>query len=520
MRIKFFILIITSIIFSTVFITNAANESSKPIDIFLEGELLAIPKEYGTPFYDENERLQIPMRYIVEECGYKVEWNSATETARIPMQNGQILITIGSQNLLAPDGFVKMDSAAVLHNDGRIYVPLRFVLESLGFNVSWSGGDFSDTVMINKKTIVRPNPLTKQQIFDASAAAVFDITTSLGETEVSEGTGFFISDDGIAVTSYRLIEKSNNAFVTLENGKKYEVLRVLHYNRNADYAIIKVSTFPTNSRRESTFPFLTLADSDIDKAGDKVYSITDPFGQISNMLSDVIQKPEKKIYGTNHSFIHINTPDFSKRLGSPIINAYGEVIGVATASHTEFPKVSLATPANVFRFLSLTGEGTSYSDVYNSEFYNSTGQYSYSLGEKIISEGHLATATAPSGNISSSETMIGTFSDSSDVDVYEFYTPVPIYLNLSAGGYAPGRTPTKDELLAFDTFECTLLEEGGGSLRTNLIIAPNGSVAYQVKNYYLQPGKYMIRAANGAYSNSLWSGKEYYIYFTLTHNKQ
>lgn len=131
----------------TLFAIPSSYASEKNIDIYLNGKLLDIPTSYGAPFYDSNNRLQIPIRYIIESCGYEIMWDNPTQTATIPTNDGNVVITLGSNILYTPKGNIKMDTVATARAE-RTYIPLRFALEALDFNVEWSGGKNSDTVRI------------------------------------------------------------------------------------------------------------------------------------------------------------------------------------------------------------------------------------------------------------------------------------------------------------------------------------------------------------------------------------
>ncbi|MBR2894664.1 MAG: copper amine oxidase N-terminal domain-containing protein [Oscillospiraceae bacterium] len=94
------------------------------------------------PYVDENNRTMTPVRFVTEQLGADVSWDGATRTASIRKNDRTVEITIGSPELriTAEDGTtesVTMDTAAVLQ-DGRTYVPIRYVAEALGAYVDYS----------------------------------------------------------------------------------------------------------------------------------------------------------------------------------------------------------------------------------------------------------------------------------------------------------------------------------------------------------------------------------------------
>lgn len=76
-----------------------------------------------------NNRTLVPIRFIAEALGAEVTWDNAASTMGI-IQNGKtIQIKIGEKS-------AGMDTPAIIKNN-RTFVPLRFVAETLGAQVLW-----------------------------------------------------------------------------------------------------------------------------------------------------------------------------------------------------------------------------------------------------------------------------------------------------------------------------------------------------------------------------------------------
>ena len=84
-----------------------------------------------------NDRTMLPIRIVAESLGGTVTWNG--ELQRVTIQKGAdvILITIGADTAYVNGTAVKLDAAAFVEN-GRTYLPLRFVSETLGAQVVWN----------------------------------------------------------------------------------------------------------------------------------------------------------------------------------------------------------------------------------------------------------------------------------------------------------------------------------------------------------------------------------------------
>ncbi|WP_418702954.1 stalk domain-containing protein, partial [Anaerotignum faecicola] len=92
-----------------------------------------------------NDRTMLPIRIVAESLGGTVTWNG--ELQRVTIQEGAdvILITIGADTAYVNGTAVKLDAAAFVEN-GRTYLPLRFVSETLGAQVAWNEAEKTVTI--------------------------------------------------------------------------------------------------------------------------------------------------------------------------------------------------------------------------------------------------------------------------------------------------------------------------------------------------------------------------------------
>jgi hypothetical protein len=100
--------------------------------------------------YIANSRTMVPIRYVANACGISEEditWNDSTKTATINGLNTVVTIKMGSNTIQTSNGTITMDTVAV-NNNGRIYVPLRFIANALGANVAWDAS--TKTITLTK----------------------------------------------------------------------------------------------------------------------------------------------------------------------------------------------------------------------------------------------------------------------------------------------------------------------------------------------------------------------------------
>jgi hypothetical protein len=101
------------------------------------------------PFINKEERTVVPVRFIAEALGAKVDWNGETRTVFIDQDKKHIKLVIGAMEATVDSEIIKFDTKAEIYFN-RTFVPLRFVSEALGASVGWNGD--SRTVTVDTKS--------------------------------------------------------------------------------------------------------------------------------------------------------------------------------------------------------------------------------------------------------------------------------------------------------------------------------------------------------------------------------
>lgn len=103
-----------------------------------------------------NDRVMVPLRAVMENMGADVQYDDAKRTAVITCGDTQLTFVLGSDSFTITTGGVSenvtLDSTPYI-KDGRVFVPIRFVAESLGYDVLWSNY-YRTGVYLDKETIV------------------------------------------------------------------------------------------------------------------------------------------------------------------------------------------------------------------------------------------------------------------------------------------------------------------------------------------------------------------------------
>jgi len=85
-----------------------------------------------------NDRLLVPVKFVSEELGGKVSWNSVERTVEITKGSNEIKLWIDSPIFEFNGKYEMSDVAPIIYND-RTYVPVRLISNLFGVDVSWDG---------------------------------------------------------------------------------------------------------------------------------------------------------------------------------------------------------------------------------------------------------------------------------------------------------------------------------------------------------------------------------------------
>lgn len=83
----------------------------------------------------QSNRTLVPLRFIGEALGARVEWLPVARQVRVTDGEQEILLTIDSQIVLKNGQSTRIDCAPLIVPPGRTFLPLRFVSEALGAEV-------------------------------------------------------------------------------------------------------------------------------------------------------------------------------------------------------------------------------------------------------------------------------------------------------------------------------------------------------------------------------------------------
>lgn len=173
--------------------------------------------------------------------------------------------------------------------------------------------------------------LTIQQIYQQVNPATVLVLTDLGE-KASVGTGVILTADGYIVTNAHVIAGGQNALVALYNGDRYEA-ELVGFSSTEDLALLKAVN-------ASGLPTAPLGDSEECQVGDTVYAIGNPLGvelrgTLTQGIISAIDRPVT-MEGRVMTLLQTTAALNNGNSGGPLINCYGQVIGINTMKMSNF----------------------------------------------------------------------------------------------------------------------------------------------------------------------------------------
>lgn len=168
---------------STVFFPVERAEAKFPIRVYLNNELVHL--SHGQPQM-VNERVLVPVRGVLEKLGAKVSWNAKSETITVTLEDKTILLVVGKKEAQNNGKIIELDSPAMIIGNST-YVPLRFIGEALGANVTWRSA--SQSVHINQGNLpfVFPAPLPGPPTAQTKQVPVGGKTYTVQTVELGKG---------------------------------------------------------------------------------------------------------------------------------------------------------------------------------------------------------------------------------------------------------------------------------------------------------------------------------------------
>ena len=106
-----------------------------------------IPIEFDVAPIIKDGRTFVPVRGIFEIAGAEILWNGEKRAATVKTNEGTVTVTIDKNEADVNGKAVSMDAPPFI-KDGRTLIPLRFISENLGYKVNWDGETQTVTITL------------------------------------------------------------------------------------------------------------------------------------------------------------------------------------------------------------------------------------------------------------------------------------------------------------------------------------------------------------------------------------
>ena len=175
--------------------------------------------------------------------------------------------------------------------------------------------------------------------------AVFTLKTFNADGSLlGSSNGFFIGEQGQAISSFSPFKNAQRAVIIDAQGKEIEVECLMGYNDMYDVAKFQVAAKKTQA--------LSIAQSPAN-SGSSLWLIPYSVKKVPNFINGTVNNAEK--FGEGYSYYTLNITANDQQVGSPLLNEQGEVIGILQPSANDKQNTGYAVSALFANNLRLTG---------------------------------------------------------------------------------------------------------------------------------------------------------------------
>jgi S1-C subfamily serine protease len=177
-----------------------------------------------------------------------------------------------------------------------------------------------------------PLPAFSEQVYRVVQPSLVliqaEVVDENGKLDHAVGSGVIINEQGDILTSLHVVTHSNDIQLTFADGTQSSAQVTVAQPEN-DIAVLSANTPPAQ-----IIP-ATLGNPNAMRVGDEAFAVGNPFGLYGSMSAGVISGFDRSFKPANSSYelqglIQIDAAVNPGNSGGPLLNRYGEVIGIVT----------------------------------------------------------------------------------------------------------------------------------------------------------------------------------------------
>lgn len=329
------------------------------------------------------------------------------------------------------------------------------------------------TVTVSSDPRTEKDELKPTVIYEQTAPSVVQVNTDSGL-----GSGFYIGETTV-VTNYHVIKGATELSIQLSSGEIGKVNSIVGYDADLDIAILSVSIKGNPLKLTKFLP----------KVGNTVYTIGSSQGLEGTFSNGLVTKDSRIIDGID--YVQTNAAISQGNSGGPLLNAYGEVIGINTMQYVNGQNLNFAI--HIYQLYSVDTNHPITAD----EFYNKNkADYDYlEVIEDKSKSGNMLTAQV----IKNDTYLDGSLSSDSYSDYYQFTLTEKSDVMIAATNYTDSSTD-------LSYIQVNIVDSNNKTLSSTYI--PNDGYIYSFAT--LSSGTYYLKI----FSNSnLYTEIPYLAYF-------
>ena len=196
---------------------------------------------------------------------------------------------------------------------------------------------------ITVKQVSGQTLMSPAEVYASTVNSVVSINCSSVSTNIfgqsvqsaSSGSGFIITQDGYIVTNHHVVSGASSVTVTMYDGTE-DPATVVGSDRDYDVAVLKINATDLQP--------VTLGNSSSVNVGDTALAIGNPLGELTfSMSQGIVSCCDRAINvdGTPFNMIQVDASINPGNSGGPLMNLYGEVVGIVSAKYSSFSNTTV-----------------------------------------------------------------------------------------------------------------------------------------------------------------------------------